>query len=149
MTQKNPSPAQGKITLSGFKLDPVRFYQRMIRSGLRLSDAPLRPRAIRTPYGFGIEACGSGCLGYLLSKDGREAREAEIYLFMSLEIGEGTRLSITGQHLRDDGARMTSVSEFELKGHIMDVRECRFLRVDGETGHYIRNHGFQEFAKAS
>lgn len=112
--------------------DPQGFHQRLLISGLRLAPAPVETAVYQTEEGVSIAAMSPDCTGYLFSTDGLEASESDLYRFLSAELRDGDRVTISGEYAPDEGSTVCSSASFHrVEGRLMYAEERVLLRTDG------------------
>jgi len=111
-------PAKQDFTPIGVTLiyplppDPEDFYRRLLLSGLRLAPVPVHV-SLTVANGHNVlVARDDACTGYLFATDGIEASESDLFRFLSQELPDRGRLTISGRYAPSPDAIIETESHF-------------------------------------
>jgi len=129
---KRVKQACGVTVIGPVNRDPEGFHQRLLLSGLRLGRGAVPATLYAMEEGVAIAAISPECTGYLLSTDGMEASESDLYGFLSAELRDGERVTISGEYEPDPGRTVRSSAYFHLSnGRLMCAEERVLILPDG------------------
>jgi len=115
--------------------DADAFYQRLILSGLRLAPVPVQASVTQTQGYNVLLARHDACTGYLFATDGIEAPESDLYRFLSEELSERGRLTISGRYVPTPGSIVVAEAHFLMIGGRLLTSERRVMT--GSDGDYV------------
>ncbi|PTX52426.1 hypothetical protein IQ03_01322 [Gemmobacter caeni] len=115
------------------------FYQRLLLSGLRLAPVPVHVSLSPVNGRNVLVARNEACTGYLFATDGIEAPESDLFRFLSQELSNGERLTISGRYAPDPGTVIETESHFLMLGGRLMTSERRVMTGPGGERTLLRS----------